>query len=140
MSKQILIVDDDPRCTESLGALLIDTGYDVRVAHDDRQAAQTLKEFPADTVLLDIGLPVLSGDSFANFLLMRYPDIRIIFISGNYGMVDPERFGEGTLFLPKPLNIENLLAILKAPLPSTRQPRTPRSGTPQSHDPANSNR
>ena len=120
MSKNILIVDDDPRCTEALGSLLLETGYDVRVAHDDRQAAQTLKEFPADTVLLDIGLPVLSGDSFANFLLMRYPDIRIIFISGNYGMVDPERFGEGTLFFPKPLDIDALLEALKTP---SREPQ-----------------
>lgn len=122
MANKILIVEDDIQSREGLARILADHGFDVRSAADVEAAGQILRDFEPDTVLLDIGLPLLSGETFATHLSGRLPNTRIVFMSGKYDMVDPERFGERTLFLNKPLNIEQLLNVLHEDISNTITP------------------
>jgi DNA-binding NtrC family response regulator len=114
MAKTILIVDDEPTARDALARLLQRRGYTVRTAGDSQEAIQKMAESPADTVLLDIDLPHVPGDSIATFLNIRYPQARIHFMSGQYDMVNPERFGENTSYFRKPLDIEALLEVLES--------------------------
>lgn len=115
MKKSVLIVDDEETARESLARLLGSLGYDVRTAADSHEAARLLGEEPVHTILLDIDLPHVPGDSFAAFLHIRYPRTRIIFMSGQYDMVDPERFGENTRYFRKPLDLDTLVDSLDSP-------------------------
>ena len=119
-TRTILIVDDEPVARDALARLLTARGYDTLTAADSQEAMQQMASRPADVVLLDLDLPHVPGESVAAFLQLRHPKARIIFMSGQYDMVDPERFGENTLYFPKPLNIGNLLDALQ----STPQPET----------------
>jgi DNA-binding NtrC family response regulator len=114
MKKTVLIVDDEAAARESLARLLSSHGYVVRTAGDSNEATRLLSVEPANTILLDIDLPHVPGDSLAAFLQIRYPKSRIIFMSGQYDMVDPERFGENTLYFRKPLDLDALLDVLSS--------------------------
>jgi CheY-like chemotaxis protein len=57
---RILMIDDDPSILTGLEALLGDE-WDVRTATSGRDAARLFAEFSPDVVLLDVGLPDVSG-------------------------------------------------------------------------------
>jgi DNA-binding NtrC family response regulator len=114
MKKSVLIVDDEALSRDALARLLTGHGFTVRTAGDSQEATRQMAAEAADTVLLDIDLPHVPGDSLAAFLHLRYPRSRIIFMSGQYDMVNPERFGENALYFRKPLDVETLVEALAA--------------------------
>lgn len=63
MKKRILIVDDDPDILDSLRELL-EASYEVRVARDGREALDIVARELIDAVILDMMMPVLSGEGF----------------------------------------------------------------------------
>ena len=58
---RILLVDDDRGLRLALSTLLSDAGHDVETAGDGLEALARLQERAFDLVLLDIGLPGMSG-------------------------------------------------------------------------------
>jgi PAS domain S-box-containing protein len=62
---RILVVDDNVDATSTLAALLDLSGHDVRTAHDGPQGLEELASFPADVVILDIGMPKMNGYTVA---------------------------------------------------------------------------
>ena len=63
--RRILVADDNKDAAESLSMLLELAGHEVRVAHLGRSALSRAQAFRPDTVLLDIGMPDLSGYEIA---------------------------------------------------------------------------
>ena len=59
--RRILVVDDNRDAADSLCMLLKSRGHDVRVAYDGLEAVGAAVTFRPEVVLLDIGLPKLSG-------------------------------------------------------------------------------
>jgi PAS domain S-box-containing protein len=62
---RVLVVDDNTDAAESLVALLRLLGHETRVAHDGPQGYRLAQQFEPDLVLLDIGLPGMSGHEVA---------------------------------------------------------------------------
>jgi PAS domain S-box-containing protein len=60
-SLRILIVDDNRDAADSLAMMLRLLGNDIHTAHDGEEALTLAGEFRPDVVLLDIGLPKLTG-------------------------------------------------------------------------------
>jgi len=60
-SRRILLVDDDRGLCLALSTLLNDVGHAVETAGDGPEALALLRERAFDIVLLDIGLPTMSG-------------------------------------------------------------------------------
>lgn len=60
-SRRILVVDDDRALLLALSTLLKDAGHDVETAGDGPDALTLLDVGAFDIVLLDIGLPTMSG-------------------------------------------------------------------------------
>lgn len=58
---KVLIADDNRDAADSLRMLLMVGGYDVRVAYDGAEALELAKVHQPDAVLLDIGMPGLTG-------------------------------------------------------------------------------
>jgi DNA-binding response OmpR family regulator len=108
----LLIVDDEAASRDALARALGSHGFVIRVAGDANEATRLMGQQAPEVVLLDIDLPHVPGDSLATFLHIRYPKTRIIFISGQYDMFDPERFGEQTTYFRKPIDIAALLEAL----------------------------
>ncbi len=68
VARRILIADDNHDAAESLALLLELSGHTVRTAHLGRSALSLAQTFRPDTVLLDIGMPDLSGYEVAQRL------------------------------------------------------------------------
>ena len=58
---RILVVDDNRDGADTLAALLHMMGYEVRTAYDGEEAVSAAAEFRPQAMLLDIGLPKISG-------------------------------------------------------------------------------
>ena len=60
-SRAVLIVDDDRALRHALSALLTAAGHHIESVGDGPEALALLHTQPFDIVLLDIGLPSMSG-------------------------------------------------------------------------------
>jgi DNA-binding response OmpR family regulator len=61
MPARILVVDDDTLLTDSLGFLLRQEGYEASAAETAAEALRQVGSWSPDLLLLDVGLPDLSG-------------------------------------------------------------------------------
>jgi CheY-like chemotaxis protein len=81
---RILVADDDVDAVASLTALLREEGYEVRGVHRGSEVLQAVFNFAPDVVLLDIGMPQMTGYEVARTLRERYGSARpaLIAITG----------------------------------------------------------
>ncbi|HEU4440828.1 MAG TPA: response regulator, partial [Burkholderiales bacterium] len=69
---RVLVADDDKDAVLILTALLRDEGYEVRGVHRGAEVLDAVFNFAPDVVLLDIGMPQMSGYEVARRLRERY--------------------------------------------------------------------
>jgi DNA-binding response OmpR family regulator len=60
-SRSVLVVDDNREATDSLALILRAEGYVVHTAYDGHLALEIIASSAPDAVVLDIGMPGLSG-------------------------------------------------------------------------------
>ncbi|MDB5034681.1 MAG: hypothetical protein JWQ98_1922 [Chlorobi bacterium] len=89
---RVLVVDDNLDAARSMKLFLDAWGYDVRVAHDGPTALTIAEDYRPEVVLLDIGLPGMSGYDIAVELrkLDYGGEMEIVAITG-YGHEDDRR-------------------------------------------------
>jgi PAS domain S-box-containing protein len=63
--RRVLVIDDNSDAANALRLLLENDGHEVRVAHDGVSGLELAREYRPDYLLLDIGLPRLSGYEIA---------------------------------------------------------------------------
>lgn len=81
--KKVLIVDDEPFILEGLQHSLTDKGFDVTTAENGENALSLLSQsYHPDLVITDIIMPEKDGIEVIWSLKEKYPDVRIIAISG----------------------------------------------------------
>lgn len=115
-NRRVLIIDDSEDAALSLAMLLDTDGHEVRTAHDGASGLKLLLESPADTILLDIGLPDLNGYELAKQIRQRPEGREVLLIAlTGWGQpqdkIDAEAAGFD-LHLTKPVDYLELLAIL----------------------------
>jgi CheY-like chemotaxis protein len=57
----ILVVDDEPDSLETLRLLLLEEGFEVRVAANAAQALILIDERPPELLILDVMMPAMTG-------------------------------------------------------------------------------
>jgi CheY-like chemotaxis protein len=70
--RRVLIADDDRDGALTLATLLELEGYEVRTAHGGEEALDVARTFKPHVVLLDIGMPKVTGYDAARRLRQRY--------------------------------------------------------------------
>jgi CheY-like chemotaxis protein len=90
---RILVADDDADAVLVLSALLRDEGYHVRGVHHGAEVLDAVFNFAPDVVLLDIGMPKMSGYDVARTLRERYGSARpvLIAVTGRAGAADRQQ-------------------------------------------------
>ncbi|MCB0197356.1 MAG: response regulator [Anaerolineae bacterium] len=81
----ILLVEDEEYVRTLIARLLGRQGYQVFSAVDGQQAFDLLQEQPdlsIDLIVTDVIMPKMGGDELAKRLLVKNPDLKILFISG----------------------------------------------------------
>jgi PAS domain S-box-containing protein len=114
---RLLVVDDNVDAARSLMLLLQRTGHLVSIAHEGTTALQIAAEESPDVVLLDIGLPGISGYEVAKQMRAdaRLRNVTLIAMTG-YGQEADRRLSEAAGFnhhLVKPADFGNLQKILE---------------------------
>lgn len=69
---RILVADDEHDTVLTMMTILRDEGHEVRGVHDGEAAIRVTREFEPDAILLDIGMPKLSGYDVARALRAAY--------------------------------------------------------------------
>ncbi len=60
-SLKVLVVDDNISAAETTGRILTMVGHDVSLAHDGEAALEAARRLAPDVIVLDIGMPGMSG-------------------------------------------------------------------------------
>ena len=81
MSKNILVVEDEPASLECISHFLRKQGYAVREARDGAEAIELIDNSQFDLVLSDIRMPRVDGVALATNILSRVPTIPIILMT-----------------------------------------------------------
>jgi DNA-binding response OmpR family regulator len=71
---RIVIADDERDSADTLAALLEFEGHHVRAVYSGRDALNAAAHFAPDVVLLDVGMPGISGYEVARRLRERYAE------------------------------------------------------------------
>ncbi len=85
-SLRVLVVDDNPDVAESLADLVREWGHEVEIQHTAQGALDAAASGASEVVLLDLGLPDMSGYEVARELRRRlgpFSRTRIIALTGN---------------------------------------------------------
>ena len=88
--KRILIVEDEPELAAIYETLLKEqAGYNVRVAHNGKDALKVAEEHDPELILLDLRMPVMDGVEFLKEFDLKqlHPNVKVIVFS-NYDMQD----------------------------------------------------
>ena len=125
---KVLVVDDNVDAAETLATVLEMTGRVARTVHEGQLVLQAAQEFGPDIILLDIGLPGMSGYDVARQLRAdpRFSRTLLIAITGWGSFEDRRRSSEAGFdeHLTKPVDLGMLEPLLR-PQPE----RSPRSGS-----------
>ena len=126
--RRVLIVDDNRDATETLEMLLQLWGYDVRSVHSGTEALEVAPEYQPEVVLLDIGLPGMSGYEVAQ-RLREIPGLAgttLVAVTGYGQESDRSRTREAGFdrHLVKPVDPSHLQEILATAPASPRVSRT----------------
>jgi DNA-binding response OmpR family regulator len=116
----VLLVEDDELVSDAVTRILVREGYLVLTAATGHDAIGTLRTpaSPIDVVVLDIGLPDVSGADLCARLREFFPNLPVVVCTG---AADPEEVRELrnlgiTRFFSKPIAIEELLNGVRSAL------------------------
>jgi DNA-binding response OmpR family regulator len=114
MPRRILIVDDDTQLCEFVAMALAEQGYETVTAADGVQALAIAGQEPPALLLVDIGMPGLSGEELAASVreLCATP-VPCIIMSGS--VLNQADTGSGPIvgYLPKPFELDDLFRMVQ---------------------------
>ncbi len=120
---RLLVVDDNVDAADALETLLTMNGFDVQTAHDPDTAMKSAIAMDPDVIVLDIGLPGMTGYELARKLL-AHPVVgraKLLALTGYGQPRDTEQAAKAAGFsgyLVKPVDSDQLRARIDALLAS----------------------
>jgi CheY-like chemotaxis protein len=117
--KKILVAEDSSVIINLTKSVLSFEDYEIKIARNGQQVLNLLEKEDFDLILMDLGMPVLDGESCTKTIReMEDPKkskLPIIAISGNiknYTIDELRKIGFDD-FIQKPLDYDKLLATVK---------------------------
>jgi diguanylate cyclase (GGDEF)-like protein len=136
MRSRVLVADDDVATRTLIDMALQDAGYDCVLAADGRAALEQTRATRPDLVVLDVGMPLLSGDEVQREL-RRDPRTRyipVVFVTAKRTTAEmAARLQNGADdYVAKPFDVDELVARIASALRRAAELRSlnPLSGLP----------
>ncbi len=118
--RKVLVVDDDPGMREVLESILATENVEVCTAVDGKDAVQKTLALKPDLILLDVGMPKLSGLTFCKAIRAgaqtRNTPIIIVTSLTATGRLEECMEAGADDFVGKPFQLEDLLIRVRAML------------------------
>lgn len=115
--KKILLIEDDPKIRRVLQLELEHEGYFIEPCEDGKKGIEKVQKFNYDIILLDLMLPILSGEEVCK-KIRTFSDIPIIVITAKddtFNKVELLDMGADD-YITKPFAIEELFARIRVSL------------------------
>ncbi len=121
--EKILIVEDDEAVQKALKRLFESAGYAVEISGDGKSALEVCRTSALTAIVLDLGLPILSGKDVCLHLKRQPSALPIIILSASTDVVDKVLLLElgADDYVTKPFSPRELLARVRAAIRSTRK-------------------
>jgi PAS domain S-box-containing protein len=131
--RRVLVVDDNIDAARAFAEIASLWKHDVRIAHDGAAALKLAQSYRPDVVLLDIGLPGMSGYQVAKQMRQQpeFAKTTLVAVTG-YGQEEDRRRSREAGFnqhLVKPVALDALYDLLNSPTVAV-QPGQPPSERP----------
>ncbi|MFZ5572134.1 MAG: PAS domain S-box protein [Thermodesulfobacteriota bacterium] len=115
-TEQVLIVEDNDAVRELTETILKKYGYGTIAVNSGRKCLEVISQGPPiDLLLTDVVLQDSNGKELHTLVKNRYPDIKVIYMSGytddvivHHGVLE-----EGIAFIQKPFSVQDLLRKLR---------------------------
>lgn len=111
----VLIVEDHADLREMLAVLLETEGFAVQTARNGAEALERLNESRPGVILLDLMMPVMTGDEFRERQLAdpRFRDVPVICMTAAHdGRARAERL-QANAYFQKPVDFDNLIGAVR---------------------------
>jgi DNA-binding NtrC family response regulator len=111
----IFVIDDEAVAREGLSLALKKKNYRVRAFDSAAPAIRAIEQNPPDLILLDIGLPGMSGVAALEKIKVRHPAIIVIMITAYEDVktvVSAMKLGAYD-YVVKPLQVDSLLVVIR---------------------------
>jgi len=121
----ILLVDDQDSIRFFLEKTLTEEGYEAHTAKDGAEAIEKAKSIIPDLILLDLKLPDTDGLEVLKSVKAVFPEICVVMITA-FGDIDTAVMAmkRGAHdFITKPINLDQLMLVIKKGLDSKRLSR-----------------
>jgi CheY-like chemotaxis protein len=113
---KVLVADDNRDAAASLGALLEMSGHEVLIAHDGEETLAIARQAVPDAMILDIGMPRLTGDQVARAVRSEPWGQRIFLVAvTGWGEPDDKERASAAGFdhhLTKPIDLDEMERLL----------------------------
>ncbi len=115
---KILVAEDDPSILNVIKDILIENNYSVEEAQDGVIAIEAVKRQAPDLLILDLGLPKLTGESVLVEVKKLFPNLPIIVLTAKNHTSDVVKGFElgADDYISKPFELEELLARVRLKL------------------------
>lgn len=109
----MLIVEDDDELRSLIATALTAAGYSTVEAADGAAAIAASEERDPNAILLDLAMPGLSGQAFAEEYRRRGGRAKIVVMSGTATAGETSARIQAAVFLSKPFDLDKLLDAVK---------------------------
>ena len=114
MPLNILVVDDDPDLAESIAEALGLSGHKVTLAFNGAEAVSRFEQTKYDLSFIDVRMPVMNGIDCFFAIRERYPEARIVLMTGFKEAAVEKALNAGALaLLHKPFRMEDVMKIAR---------------------------
>lgn len=111
MPKKIVIVDDEPEISKMVADFLIGSGYAAYYALSGQDGLALIETEKPQLVLLDIGMPGMSGLEVLREIRKKDPHLAVVVLSAHKDVDTVKKALELGVseYITKPINLETLL-------------------------------
>ena len=113
--KTVLVVEDHADLREMLAILLESEGFQVETASNGAEALVSMQHARPSVILLDLMMPVMSGDEFRQRQLQdpTYADVPVICMTAAHDGLQRAQRLRATQFFQKPVDFDRLITAVR---------------------------